>query len=79
MPNLTVTIPEELKKKMESLPEINWSESIREYLSKKVARAAILRKLDKMLENSELTEDKCLKLGEKAKIAMLKRYKTEGW
>lgn len=79
MPNITLSVPEELKQKLDKLPEINWSETIREFLSKKVKRAALLKKLDKMLENSELTEEDCLKLGEKVKAGMLKRYKKEGW
>lgn len=79
MPNITLSIPEELKSKINSLPELNWSEIVREFLSEKVKRYLLLKKLDKMLENSELTEEDCLKLGEKAKTGMLKRYKAEGW
>ncbi len=79
MPNLTIAIPNELKNKMDKLPELNWSEVIRGFLSEKIKRAMVLKKLDSMLENSELTEEQCLKLGEKAKKSMLKKYKTQGW
>ena len=79
MPNITVSVPEELKHKMESLPSINWSETVREFLNEKVNRALLLKKLDKMLEKSEMTEEDALKLGEKAKARMLKKYKEEGW
>ena len=79
MPNITVSISEDLKKSMDALPELNWSEAVRVFLSEKIRRASLLRKLDKMLENSELTEEECLKLGERAKEKMLKRYKKEGW
>ncbi len=79
MPNLTLTIPLELKKEMEKVPEMNWSEVVREFLSKKVERVLLLKKMDKILENSKLTESDCLELGEQLKGKMWKRYKKEGW
>ncbi len=79
MPNITVSVPLELKKKMDQLPELNWSEITREFLVGKIKRALLLKKLDKMLENSKLTEQDALKLGEKIKKSMLKRYQAEGW
>jgi hypothetical protein len=79
MPNITLAVPQELKKKMDKLQEVNWSEVTRLFLKEKVKRVFLLKKLDKMLENSTLTEEDCLKLGEKAKSAMWERYKAEGW
>ena len=79
MPNITLSISDELKKQLEELPELNISESMRKFLSEKVKRALLLKKLDKILENSELTEEDCLKLGDKIKEDVLKRYKKEGW
>ena len=79
MPNITLAVPEVLKKKMDQLPEINWSEVTREFLNEKIKRAMLLKKLDKLLEQSELTEEDCLKLGEKVKSDMWKKYKAEGW
>jgi len=79
MPNLTLSVPEDLKHNLDSFPEINWSESVRRFLSEKVKRAQLLKKLDKLLENSELTEEDCLKLGDKIKEGVWKRYKKEGW
>lgn len=79
MPNITLAVPEELKKKMDQLPEINWSEVTREFLNEKVKRAMLLQKLDKILENADLTEEDCLKLGERIKAGMWKKYKAEGW
>lgn len=67
MPNITLSVTEELKSKMDSMPELNWSESVREFLSEKVKRAALLKKLDKMLENSELTEKDVQELSKKAR------------
>ena len=78
MPNITLSIPASLKKKMESLPEINWSEVTREFLSEKVRRLALLMKLDKMLENSELTEEDCIRLGREAKKGRFEVLKKQG-
>ncbi len=78
MPNITLSIPEELKKQIASLPELNISESMRKFLSEKVKRALLLKKLDKMLENSELTEEDCLRIGDNIKKGMWKRHKAEG-
>lgn len=79
MPNITLSVPEELKNKLDSLPEINWSEAMRAFLSEKIKRALLLKKLDKMLENSKLTEEDCLKLGDKVKQRAWEKLKKEGW
>ena len=79
MPNITVSVPIELKKKMDQLPELNWSEITRKFLVEKTKRAILLKKLDKILENSELTEENALELGKKIKESMHKRYQKEGW
>ena len=44
----------------------------------KLARELILKRLDKMLENSELTEEDAMLLGEKAKDNMLKEWNKRG-
>lgn len=60
MPNLTLSIPPELKERMDKHPEINWSQ---------VARGGIQRMLDdlefldRVTANSELTEADTLRLG----------------
>jgi len=79
MPNLTLSVTEDLKHNLDSLPEINWSESVRRFLAEKVKRALLLKRLDKLLENSELTEEDCLKLGDKLKERVWERHKESGW
>ncbi len=79
MPNLTLSIPEELKQQINLLPELNISESVRKFLSEKVKRALLLKELDRALENSELTEEDCLKLGNELKERVWERHKAEGW
>ena len=78
MPNITLSVTDELKREMDSLPELNWSESVREFLAEKVKRAALLKKLDKMLENSELTEKDALELGRKIKKGRFEKLKRAG-
>jgi len=51
MPTLTLSIPEELKKRMDSMPEINWPEVLRSRLKK---RAEQLLKFEEMRERGEL-------------------------
>jgi len=79
MPNITLSVSKELKQQIDRLPELNLSESVREFLSKKVRRALLLKRLDKMLENSEMTEEDCLKLGNKVKQKAWEQLKKEGW
>lgn len=79
MPNLTLSVPEKLKHELDSLPEINWSESVRKFLAEKTKRALLLKRLDKMLEHSELTEEDCLRLGDEVKQKAWERLKKEGW
>jgi len=53
MPNLTVSLPADLKKRMGQYQEINWSAVARQAIADKVA---LLAAVDLMLEKSELTE-----------------------
>ncbi|MBA3064788.1 hypothetical protein FP803_05100 [Candidatus Woesearchaeota archaeon] len=74
MPNITLSLPKDLKSNMDKLPEVNWSEITREFLSEKVKRLVLLKKLDKMLENSELTEKDCIRMGREAKKSMHDKF-----
>lgn len=79
MPNITLSIPDELKKQLDQLPELNISEAVRRFLTEKAKRAILLKELDKSLENSELTDEDALRLGRELKERAWKRYKQEGW
>ena len=79
MPNITLSVSEDLKKEMESLPEINWSEVTRGFLSEKVKRLVFLKKLEAQLEfkeEQELTKWS-VELGRKAKKGRFKRLLAE--
>jgi hypothetical protein len=74
MANITLSIPEDLKKEMEKFPEINWSEVARDSIKKKIAQLSFLKgfRMD-----SEITPDEALKLGQEVSRSLVNRYKRE--
>ncbi len=74
MTNITLSIPEELKKEMEKFPEINWSEVARDSIKKKITQLTFLKgfKMD-----SELTLEEALKLGHEVNQLLVERYKRD--
>lgn len=79
MPNITLSISDELKKQLDQLPELNISEAVRRFLSEKAKRELLLKKFDEMFKDSELTDEDALRLGRELKERAWKRYKKEGW
>ena len=75
MPNLTIAIPEELRKELSEFKIINWSEVAREAFEKKIVQ---LRVLESFSKDSELTQEDALKLGRKVNEGMIKKLKEEG-
>jgi len=74
MANITLSIPEDLKKEMEKFPEINWSEVARDSIKKKIAQLTFLKgfRMD-----SDITIDEALKLGQDVNQLLVKRYKRD--
>ncbi|GAH36070.1 unnamed protein product [marine sediment metagenome] len=74
MANITLSIPEDLKKEMEKFPEINWSEVARDSIKKKIAQLSFLKgfRMD-----SDITVDEALKLGQEVNQLLVKRYKRD--
>ena len=74
MANITLSIPEGLKKEMEKFPEINWSEVARDSIKKKIAQLTFLKgfKMD-----SDITPEEALKLGKEVNQLLVKRYKRD--
>ena len=60
MTTMTLAVPEKLKHKMESFPEMNWSEVARQAFMQKIEDLEFLRKFK---SKSKLTENEALKLG----------------
>lgn len=71
MTNMTLAIPEDLKKIMERHKEVKWSEVARRALWEHARR---LELMDKLLAKSELTDDDAIALGRKIKTAVARRH-----
>ena len=71
MPTLTLAIPKELKSKMDSLPELNWSEIARKAISKEVNEYNLFKSI---VAKSKLTEKDALELGRKVNKSLHERY-----
>lgn len=72
MANITLSVSEELKKRMEQFPEINWSEVARQAIREKAAQLAVLKAI---ASKSKLTEKDALELGRKINEGLAKRYR----
>ena len=71
MSNITVAVPEELKREMEQLKIMNWSEVAREAFAKKVEQLKIL---ESFTRESRFTKEDALKLGRKVNEALAKKF-----
>ena len=60
MTTLTLAVPDEIKKKMDSFPEMNWSEVARQAFIQKMEDLEFLKKFK---EKSKLTDADALRLG----------------
>lgn len=74
MANITLSIPEELKKEMEKFPEINWSEVARNSIKQKISQLNFLRGFRM---ESDISPDDALKLGREISHLLIKRYKRD--
>ena len=72
MVNITLSIPDELKKEMDSVPEINWSEVARQAFMQRIKDLEFLKKFK---SDSTLTEEDALRLGRELNKNLAKRYK----
>ena len=72
MPNMTLAIPEELKRKMDQFKEINWSEVARQAIQEKTI---MLEKMNRLLSKSHLSESDVETYGTQIKKSVLKKHK----
>ncbi len=79
MPNITLSLPEEIKRKMEEFPEINWSALVKKYLEAKISRLIWKEQMLKQLESEKEFDEEALRIGDKIKENVWKRLKKEGW
>ncbi|MEA3457853.1 MAG: hypothetical protein U9R21_04155 [Candidatus Thermoplasmatota archaeon] len=70
MVNITLSVPERLKREMDSFTEINWSAVAREAFREKIVDLEFLKKFK---EKSELSEEEALRLGKELNKKLAKR------
>ena len=71
MTNMTLSIPEDLHRKMKHHTELKWSDIARQAFEKKVEE---LELTEKLLAKSELTEEDAERIGHRIKHKMRKRF-----
>jgi len=71
MVNITLSIPNELKNKMDNFVEINWSAVAREAFTDKVSDLEFLKRFK---SKSTMTEEDALKLGRELNERVSKRH-----
>ncbi len=71
MVNITLTVPDELKKKLQSHPEVNWSAVIRKSMQEHLKKIAIA---EAIAQKSQLTEFDAEEIGNLIKREIAKRH-----
>jgi len=71
---LTLAIPDKLKKELNEIKGVNWSEETRQFLEERVKRLKILKKLDELTKNSDLTEEDVIEYGRKINEGIARRH-----
>jgi len=71
MGNITLSIPEELHRKMRKHTELKWSDIARQAFEKKLREIELAERL---LAKSELTEEDAERIGHEVKANIRKRF-----
>ena len=71
MTTMTLAVPQELKSRMETFPEMNWSEVARQAFQQKIRDLELLKKFK---SDSTMTEDDALRMGRQLNERMARRY-----
>ena len=74
MPTITVNVDDDLKKRMEKHPEINWSEVTRQAIQEKVETLDVMAELT---SGSELTESDVAEIANKVNESARDRVEEE--
>lgn len=65
--------------KIDELTLSELREDIISVVKLRLAKVLILRRLDKLLEKSELTDEDCLRLSKAAEEGIIKEWERKGW
>lgn len=79
MVNITLSIPEELRKMMKEFPDVNWSGLVRLSIEERIKKLSWKKKMLEELEYERDHENHALDIGNKIKEGMWKKYKKKGW
>ncbi len=74
MVTMTLAVPEELKHRMDTFPEMNWSEVARQAFAQRIEDLEFLKKFK---QKSTLTEEDALRLGAEVSRKLSKRYRAK--
>ena len=74
MPNMTLSLPEDIYKIVKTHKEIRWSEIARRAIEDYAKKVTLL---NAMTAESELTEEEIMVLDEKIKSGLQKHYKSK--
>lgn len=73
MTTITLAVPEEMKKQMDSFPEMNWSEVARQAFMQKIHDMEFLREFKRA---STLSEEDAMALGKQVSATVSERLRT---
>ena len=73
MVNITLSIPNDLKEKMDQFSEINWSEVARSSIRQKIAQLSFLKGFT---SDSDITLEDAEELGKEVSKLLVRRYKV---
>jgi hypothetical protein len=74
MTTMTLAVADEMKQKMNSFPEMNWSEVARQAFSQKLEDLEFLQKFK---AKSKLTEDDAMRLGAEVSKAVSQKLRSK--
>jgi len=77
VPNITLSIPEEVYVEMKRRPDIRWSEVARQAIAERIHREGQLEEMDHALAKSRLTQADAIELGRRVNRGMWERYKKD--
>ncbi|MEK6890383.1 MAG: hypothetical protein AABX35_04305 [Nanoarchaeota archaeon] len=79
MTNITLSIDEKLKGKMEQFPEINWSAVVRRLLEEKTKQLEIREHLKKEFKEESALTTWTIDMGRKTNQGIAERLRKEGY
>ena len=74
MPTITLSLPDDLKKRMDEFEDINWSAVAREAIKNRLSQLMLFKSI---VSRSKLTEKDALEIGKKINASLHKRFKEE--